>query len=123
MFDINKCPKDKDGNLLAQTRDGRSVTLITANGREPEPLVGWIRNSYAPSTWLRDGSYHQSKDRSSFDLTNIPELKRSGELWVNIYTNYANAWTSKAEAAEWATRGRVACVRVEWTEGEGLEGK
>ena len=121
MFDINKCPKDDDGNLLAQTRDGRSVTLITANGREPEPLVGWIGNSYAPSSWLRDGSYHQSKDRSSFDLTNIPEPKRSGEVWV-FGKRRGDAVTFGVSGC--APVGDVVFQKtVPWTEGEGLEGK
>ena len=137
MFDINKCPKDDDGNLLAQTRDGgMPVTLITANGREPEPLVGWMGNSYAPSSWLRDGSYHQSKGRSSFDLINIPEPKRSGEVsfvidhagtpWVIGYSIGSESTGRESTSPGVSPRvyeNRLAVINAPWTEGEGLEGK
>ena len=66
--------------------------------------------------------------RSSFDLTNIPEPKRSGTVWVNIYDNSGPTAHYRRHCADY-TGGedprskRIASIRVEWTEGEGLEGK
>lgn len=126
MFDITKCPKDENGNLLAQTRDGRPVTIITMMGRTPWPLVGYIDDSPKPHTWGRDGMFCGPTGlRGSLDLVNIPEPKRSGEVWVNIYPGGIAHYVcgTRLEADQAAADTRIACVRVPWTEGEGLEGK
>ena len=128
MFDINKCPKDKDGNLLAQTFEGNPVTLIFTNGREPWLLGGYEGNTaVSVSLWHKDGSFLPSYDPCIHDLINIPEPKRSGEVWVNIYAiesaMHFNGYTTEEQADYNALPKRIACVRVPWTEGEGLEGK
>lgn len=49
-----------------------------------------------------------------------PAVKRSGEVWVNIYPGLASAFITREQAEERAGLARIACVRVEWTEGDGL---
>lgn len=52
----------------------------------------------------------------------VDALKRSGEVWVNIYSDNRSVMTqtSRKNADECAREGRIACVRVPWVEGEGL---
>jgi hypothetical protein len=50
--------------------------------------------------------------------------KRSGKVWVNFYAiNSCQFFYSRADADEQADTlpGRIACVPVEWTEGDGLD--
>ena len=128
MFDLSKCKLDKDGNYLAQTREGRPVTFAKINGR----LVGCIRGHANVFGWTCEGKREVPYwTESSLDLINIPEPKRSGEVWVNIYGSYeVRVHNTRQEADESADgksqfegKTRIACVRVPWTEGEGLEGK
>ena len=127
-FDPAKCAKDKDGNLLAQTRDGLRVTLISIKGRGRCPLLGYIRDSSFLYGWRVDGICGLPNEESLSDLINIPEPKRSGEVWVNIYNNsgptgHYNRGCADHTGGEDPRSKRIACVRVPWTEGEGLEGK
>lgn len=50
------------------------------------------------------------------------EGKRSGEVWVNIYKNPRMncCFPYKEEADLYAEDGRLACVPVSWTEGQGI---
>ena len=127
MFDINKCPKDKDGNLLAQTRDGRSVTLIATEGREPWPLVGYTGDDSAIHCWTATGTFWSVPPADGEFLINIPEPKRSGEIWMNQFDVMGRTVHDTREEAdkfvEFIGDKRIACVGVSWTEGEGLEGK
>ena len=67
-----------------------------------------------------------------FKIVNIPEPKRSEEVWLNVFRDRATkeVWTgathnSKEEANRInytpGSTERIACIRVPWTEGEGLE--
>ena len=112
-----------DPTKPCMTRDGRPVALITTQGREPWPLVGYIGGDTYPSFWTVRGDFEIEDDLSCpYDLINTPEPKRSGEVWVNVYLNGAVTWNSRADADKCAA-SRVACVHVPWTEGEGLVGK
>ena len=125
MFDINKCRKDDDGNLLAQTRDGRPVTIIATWGRGRCPVLGYVGESESLYEWSKTGLLNGCGRSSEFDLTNIPEPKQSGEVWVDVYedagTITCGVRTNSSGQSQWSKR--LACVRVPWTEGEGLEGK
>ena len=132
MFDINKCPKDKDGNMLAQTRDGRPVTLITTTGRGSHPLVGYIEGLNAVQTWGRDGTW-DARPITSYDrdLINLPESKRSGKIsiiiddmgrpWVFDYSCVGLSVSPGVRSDIYETR--IAALDIPWTEGEGMEGK
>ena len=111
--------------------DGEPVLLLSTNGREPLPLVGYIRDSLRVSTWSAEGVFYYDGSQSKYDLINVPEKKRSGEVWVNVYPKdsifpEAIAHSSRASANDLDKRAReqrIACARVTWTEGEGLEGE
>ena len=131
MFDISKCPKDKDGHLLAQTKLGDAVTLISINGREPQLLVGYIDNDIVTTTWEKNGRYFSSQE-SSFDLINIPEPKRSGEVWLLVYRGEKHRGaleTTYAVPRGYYPEGEKIEDLIHksgpypWTEGDGLEGK
>ena len=122
MFDLSECKRDADGNYLAQTCDGRPVTLITTKGREPWPLVGYIEDGTNPWSWKADGKATQEQD----DLINNPEPKRSGRVWVQVWLGLdgdlcCSARFNKPSRETGLPNLAVKCVP--WTEGEGLEGK
>ena len=105
-----------------QTRDGRPVTLISVKGRALWPIVGYIGDDAIPvRVWKSNGSYLRSVELSPSDLINVPEPKRSGEVWVNIYPDGTSAtWSRREYADNCSGESRIACVRVPWTKGEGL---
>ena len=124
MFDISKCPKDKDGNLLARTVDGQPVTLVSVKGREPWALVGYMVDNPSPRCWKVNGEFSPGGYESALDLINIPEPKRSGEVWVNVYVGGDKSVHDTREIAdEFAKRPCISRFSRPWTEGEGLEGK
>lgn len=62
-----------DPTKPVQTRDGRPVTLIFTNGREPWPLVGYIVNDVTPNIWRANGYYRPGGIAYELDLINAPE--------------------------------------------------
>jgi hypothetical protein len=71
---------------------------------------------------LANGRIHPSKD-SPYDLVNVP---KKHEVWINFYDDDGEgdydsySYPSRAIADESADSNRIACIRVEFTEGEGL---
>lgn len=120
-FDINKCKRDERGYLMAQTRDGRKVRIIEADcGYKDSPILAQIENAL-PATWLSDGRAFLNGTCEYSDLVNIPEKR---VVWVNVYENcmVGEGYKSKelADQNQSKFNARIACVRVEFTEGEGL---
>ena len=109
------------------TRDGRPVTLITTQGREPWPLVGYVMDEVSVTIWMNNGRFDVIK--SGRDLINIPEPKRSGEVWVSVYDSpdggVAFAYYHKKEDSDKdaaASNPRpIARFSYKWTEGEGSD--
>ena len=60
-------------------------------------------------------------DINIIDLINTPEPKRGGEVWVNVYATPEVGGVVITSNIELGLK-KLACVRVSWTEGEGLEG-
>lgn len=103
-----------------QTRDGRSVELLTTNGQGIVPIVGYISNYEHISVWYANGLYWNGNNESINDLVNIPERKTA---WVNLYlTPDGDVWATSPrhktkEAADLAaTYERVGCCEIEWIE-------
>lgn len=46
---------------------------------------------------------------------------QKGEFWVNVYKHYIVYYPTKEKADGMSRNDRLACVKVPWTEGEGLE--
>lgn len=68
-----------DFDKRVQTKSGEPVEIITTEGREPWPIIGYRRDSDSdnlPSCWTKEGriSRYNSSDQ---DLENVPQ-KRSG---------------------------------------------
>lgn len=99
-----------------------------------EPKVGetWIGNlSYKEKIILFVGNnvivvkneqgdeYNYSKTRWALDHTRKPVKQKR---WINIYPscNSSSPYSTKEEADKWATGDRIACVEVEFVEGQGL---
>jgi hypothetical protein len=70
--------------------------------------------------WSSDGTY-TSGDPSELDIINVP-VKH--EMWLNIYFDGSRfepyCYGTRNEADKNSSDHRIACVRVEFTEGEGL---
>lgn len=107
-----------------QTRDGYPVRILCIDARTDRPVVGLvIFNANIKEdvyTWFTNGSYSVSKH--SRDLINVP-VKHEG--WLNIYpTNgiegYFYKTKEEADNAASIIMKRIACIKIEFTEGEGL---
>lgn len=71
-----------------------------------EGQIDWV--SYAKHDDLKNGLYEEYK-----------ELKK-GTIYLNIYENSVYPYYDKDTANKRARPKRLACVKVDWTEGEGL---
>lgn len=68
-----------------------------------------------------DGRVNPDRD-SPYDLVNVP---KKYEVWINFYDDEEGgydsySYSSQAIADESADSTRIACIRVEFTRGEGL---
>ena len=66
-----------------RTRDGRDVRLISDQGSESFPIVGYVGDHVTPSTWRPDG---RSARIDTLDLIEVKEPKIL-KCWVNFYGN------------------------------------
>lgn len=112
-----------DWDKPVQTRDGREVAIHTIGGRSQAcPVVGEYRDSggsWACRRWTHDGRYLSNR-KSEDDLVNVPQKHT---VWLNVYARDSaciKEHDTRKDADEGATRGRIACIEVTFTEGEGL---
>lgn len=125
-----------------QTRDGREVKIfIMDDAPNGMGIVGIIsgkintcaEGSWFMSYWTKEGiptneSFlpfsDSSKDYAS--LINVPEKPKKHKVWVNIYpiSTYiyrtVYCYPSRESADKNHDVDRIACVEVEFEEGEGL---
>lgn len=109
------------------TRDGRKATILCTDLKNNSPVVARVESkemdgsevllSYAPT-----GKFHTMD--SGYDLINVPQkhsrwlnvsMDGDGELFFSTYSDH-----KLAEHAWKGSNGRIACIKVEFTEGEGL---
>jgi hypothetical protein len=99
-----------------QTRDGNPVELLATNARGRFPLIGYIGACEGRYTWLENGRYTELDEESEHDLMNVPQVKH---MYVNVYPTTCYGYPTKTEATGVAHHpSRVACVRLEYTEGQ-----
>ena len=108
-----------------RTRDGREARVYATDGGPEWPIHGAIKRDggeWISHNWRANGRLWNKAGDSHFDL--MPPKR---EAWVNIYPNLSNnvflasyLHTTRAAADEHAGTDRVACVRIEYTEGQGL---
>lgn len=111
------------------TREGRPVRIYAVDHDGRLPVIGAIMENdgfWHVATWTRNGKSRWGHG----DLFLAPPPKRRGELWVNVYVGLAgDVWMgsgvlTREDADHAASRGddqRIACLHIEWTEGDGLE--
>lgn len=117
--------KPFDPTLPVQTRDGKKARIICTDRANSRPIVALVTSSDGkeyPQSYFPSGLAHDypGHSESPSDLVNVPVKHKR---WVNIY--YYGGWThhSRQEADECAIGSRLACIEIEFTEGQGLEDK
>jgi hypothetical protein len=105
------------------TRDGEPFELITVNGREPFPVLGYIGTDSEVTHLSATGKYYLTWDRDQRedgrDLIPAP-VKRQG--WVNLERSSDGRMMPVAfvyetyEDARNAVPGAIATVPIEWEE-------
>lgn len=108
-----------------QTRDGRKARIICTDRKghghfDSLTIVALVKYDDAEvvHVYRQDGKSIDEGERS-FDLINVPAKH---VRWVNFYPHpHAPCEHATREAADYAAlKARIACVKVEFAEGEGL---
>lgn len=109
-----------DWTKPVQTRDGRSVEIITTKGRENQPVLGYVADRTELWSWFSDGHFLSQRTYSLNDIVNVPERR---ELWLNVYEGGDAECYAVREDADNSRSSyeRIACVHVKYKVGEGLE--
>lgn len=130
---MTKLIKDYPEGTQWQTRDGRPVRVLCTDAAGDFPVVGLVKTYSGgrdvPMAWTDRGEHEATGfPERALDLIPVP-VKRTG--WVNLYPpdhQYCDVSTHGVcrtkEDADYAASvrdiPRVACIQIEWTEGEGL---
>ena len=116
-----------DPTKSVQTRDGKPARIIctdakNADGRPMIVLVEVPKGHETAISYAANGRY--AAEKHDFDLINVPQKHKR---WLNIYsgTNWpflGTHFATRAEADQEAyPNTRIACIEIEFTEGEGLD--
>jgi hypothetical protein len=98
-----------------KTRDGIDVELISDKGRGEYPIIGFIHDDEYVKTWTKDGVFNIGIILNHLDIVEVKEKKSA---YLNVYQNTVAAHDSKCLADNHAYETRIACVRVEYEEGQ-----
>jgi hypothetical protein len=100
-----------------QTRDGRAVTILSTEGRGLYTAIGYIGDCSSLETWTPMGRVSLTGGQQDTDLINVP-----GKCvrYLNLYEGYmlCHTYPSRAEADKYCASDRIACIRIEYTEGQ-----
>lgn len=114
--------KKFDPTKPVQTRDGKPARILASDLRNPAyPIVAAIYqlDQEVAFTYAKNGRYLDSVVKDEMDLINIPEKH---VRWLNVYpTGLGRLYLSREEADRFSSPNRIACIRIEYEEGEGLE--
>lgn len=112
-FDVTKPVQTRDGHkavIVYRDLQGARQTLVAVIDY-PDFRMQKVEYYYTDGRWTSQGE-------CALDLVNIPEKR---EVWVNFYlVGSGSSHPSRSMADRAAAPGRSACIRVEFTEGEGL---
>jgi hypothetical protein len=114
MIDLNKKYKTRSGLDAEVLR-----TDLKGFGNYPVLVVVTDTDgSQDVLQYMKTGQYNEDHDTHDLDLI---EVKEKQGFWVNFYPNgYSNAHETKEKADELASDNRIACIYLEFEEGEGL---
>ena len=87
------------------------------------PYGGYVIDQFNQAVlwcWFENGTDSSDGEGHEYDLIEEWKEPKSGVAYVNCYPNTLDAicHPSREKADEDATSGRIACVRVEWKEGQ-----
>lgn len=103
-----------------QTRLGEKAELVYDGISGDWPLAVVVHYKHGGGktlrTYTREGVLYNDEDSMS-NLVNVP-VKRT--FWLNIYEDRQTGHPNRDHADYYACYGRIACVEVTYTEGEGL---
>lgn len=106
-----------------RTRGGDEVEILRTDLKGAMPVVGVVTfasdGRQAGETWYSNGeSYLSVNGTGNLDL--ISEIKPKRVVWLNVYPddNGGFYYDSRAEADDLASPDRIACLRVEFEEGQ-----
>ena len=114
MFDPTKPVQRRDGakaRIICTDRDYNIYTIVALIGDSQEPEEFTAKGNYS----YRDEMHDFKND---YDLINIPEKH---VRYINIYDYDGTIFyshKSKEEADNKQERGRLACIRVDFKEGQ-----
>jgi len=99
-----------------RTRSGLDVRLVSDQGHPDWPIVGYVDNASEPVAWEGSGCYLGSSQPDDYDLVEVKEKK---VMYVNVYDDgELIRHVSSKSANNEASSTRIACVRVEYEEGQ-----
>jgi len=101
------------------TRSGKDVVIYAIHPNQYYAIHGaiYVDDEWDAETWKLDGCYDPISPKSYFDL--MPPEPTTNEGWVNVYGNRRGSLYPTREFADAVTRAdRIACIRVEWREGQ-----
>lgn len=113
---------DKENPLetKVQTRDGRKARLICVDAKGALPLVALVLQ---PDSGEGIASYHLDGTHPySHDLINAPVTHKR---FVNFSKDKRGVfvggdYATRREADDWGSPERIACIEIEFKEGDGL---
>ncbi len=98
------------------TRDGRKARVYATNGAGIYPIHGATENRnelWTVQKWREDGGF-LDEGIHSLDLMPPKQVR-----YVNVYKDEVEgAWSCRNDADRSAARSRLACIRIEFTEGQ-----
>lgn len=108
------------------SRDGRQVHVVAIRDDMAQlfPVLGYFTGLSGFSAWTADGGRgNLSGPNDSLDLIEEWVEPLGGTVWVNVYENDELYTHHSREAADRCCKNnqtRLACIEVNWKEGEGL---
>ena len=98
------------------TRDGRGFLFggFNPNAMENVQIVGWVSGNC--EAYSNTGRYITGSESDNDLFMATKKIVR----WVNVYPNTSDAWRTEAMAEIARGPDCIACIRIEFEEGEGL---
>ncbi len=101
-----------------QTRDGRPARIVCTDTKSGNPILALVTlkdGQEVPMQFSTNGQTYK-REEGAFDLINIPETRT---LYVHAYHDNAVGVFQTREHADYrAVPGRIARVKVTYTEGQ-----
>lgn len=113
-----------------KTRDGRDVRILCVDGPSDEcPVIGIVLGAGGVAYWGVDGRKVAGVFPGAREDNDLVEVKPKYVRWVNVYRHefsdgiyFGDAFENKEICDSCASDNhkRIACIRIEFEEGEGL---